>query len=790
MFITNLIQVVSQQRASLSCFMPLTWIFRKQDIGSKYQTVFQQFPFRSLQINTAKPVDEGCLDFNITPPTLEHDDTITVPARFGLDFDSDPFHHYFLATTPSVKLYLPPSQSFSPHRADYETLYSLSDQQIEAAAGDGSAYGCYMMKARAKIQKYFETGIGMPVPVHGRFYRPWMERIALLYTDLGGHRALLRGAQRKENLKGYIKQATRNVRVVDAILRVLRRNALDLCALIGAVELPTWRAHGDLAGVILYSQQIESFSGAQQQELVHFERWGMPMRIVERCEQGSRYEFDGFSRPERGQREKERLHQQRLAVACAAELEVKEAYLLEKTTVLQHELPDRLAAADSVEEDLDDLILAALLPDETAERIPFDEFERRLEEMTASDEAPVRWSRRRNEAGRHGNIEGRLWCHSRYYPFFNRNAPSFFARRAVPPHYHDPTLPFPQKNGQLPSPLANPPAIPRNLWHCIELRYFEDVSAIGEIMRFHPSILAYRTLRTQMSASEGGFPDGPKPFVLQLWGKDKLELARASRSLQQRFDSKLLVQTESDSNAALPSSWTAFVNTQYVELVLASSRPKAIRDSLISQLPRLQAPCALHPEYKPLKVRYIHFLRHEILGGDVWSPLTNQNSTPTPLEVMDCYEFTNEYLLNLVLKPRPQSLSSADFVAFHRLQIILEMLSGLVAFKMQLVANSGPISRLCHCIAADVQRDDLRGAAGCRRIRASQSRASPRMEGISWMPGQKRFALFLSPGILELRSLTPGQVEEWRKKERDGLESELAKKKHQPSAAQPSASSS
>lgn len=722
---------------------------------------------------------------------LQHDDTITAPLRLGMDFDSDAFYLYLITATPSVELYLPAERRFQTEEGDRQTFYFLPEPEIERAAGEGSAYAGYMGKASAKIEKYLEAGITMPVTDYGKLQRSWMERRARDCSNTARYRSRLRGLHRKEDLKARVAEATLNVRVIDAVLRVFRRVALDLCALIGAVELPTWRAHGDLAGIVLYSGQIEGFSVEQHEQISLFERWGVPLWIAERCEQSSRYELDASSRPELGKPAKEKLHQQKLAEAQAVGLEVKETYLLEDYAVLPPLLGHWPATADELEVKMDDLILAALIPDENAESIPFDEFARLLEGMAGPNEMPVSWSLQKYEAGHHGDVEGRLWYNSRYYPFMTRNSGAVSACHAPPPHYHCPTLPFPLRNGRIPAPRIHPPTVPFDLWHCVEVRYFDNIGAMGTIMRFDPSILAYQAVRTQLSAAEGGFSEGPKPFVLQLWGKDKSALADAtSQILQRRFLRKSFAETESTGNAALPSSWTPFLNLQYVALVLSSSRPQAVREGLMGLLPQLAAPPALHPEYKQLRVRYIHFLRHEILGGARWKSLTNRTTPHVQPQIMDCYEFSNNYLLNLISRPRPESLSALDFVEFHRLQIILEMLSTGLSFKIQLVPNSGPISRICSCIAEAIRRDVSVGMPDCKYVSGEVQPTPARMEGIVWVPGRKRFGLYLCQSNIKLRPLSLKQLEEWRTKEDNNLEVELAKKKHQPGAAKPSTSTS
>jgi len=118
------------------------------------------------------------------------------------------------------------------------------------------------------------------------------------------------------------------------------------------------------------------------------------------------------------------------------------------------------------------------------------------------------------------------------------------------------------------------------------------------------------------------------------------------------------------------------------------------------------------------------------------------------------------------------------------------MLSTGLSFKIQLVPNSGPISRICSCIAEAIRRDVSVGMPDCKYVSGEVQPTPARMEGIVWVPGRKRFGLYLCQSNIKLRPLSLKQLEEWRTKEDNNLEVELAKKKHQPGTAKPSTSTS
>jgi hypothetical protein len=156
---------------------------------------------------------------------------------------------------------------------------------------------------------------------------------------------------------------------------------------------------------------------------------------------------------------------------------------------------------------------------------------------------------------------------------------------------------------------------------------------------------------------------------------------------------------------------------------------------------------------------------------------------------MDRFEFTNEYLRNLVAKPRPISFSLDDHLEFHRVQVVLEMLTGLSSFKVQLLANKGPLSKICCEIAENVELDSSNNVPDCKFTAAGRAEMKEHMELISWTAGRPMLTLFLCPESRDLRSVTESQLLKWEEEEEHFLTTELAKKKHQPSGGASSSKS-
>ena len=149
---------------------------------------------------------------------------------------------------------------------------------------------------------------------------------------------------------------------------------------------------------------------------------------------------------------------------------------------------------------------------------------------------------------------------------------------------------------------------------------------------------------------------------------------------------------------------------------------------------------------------------------------------------MDRFDFTNEYLQNLVAKSRPISFTTDDHVEFHHVQVVLEMLMGLSSFKVQLLANKGPLSKICCEIAENVQLDSDANEPGCKFTAAGGANAMERMESIGWVAGQPMLTLFLCSESQDLQPITKSQLVKWEEEEERFLATELAKKKHQPKA--------
>jgi hypothetical protein len=405
----------------------LTAPFGCIDIGETHRIIYRQFPVRIIQVNTQEELHMEHLDFSAPPPPLEEFTCAVVPRHIGLSINADPYHSYFVTKQLPIHIYSPPENNFLCSVTGTAILHTLAETDIERAAGDRSPYGLYMANARENVQRYFDAGVGMPVSVLGAMHRPLMERTALQLTDVEHYRNTLRGPQRKDALLDNIAQADDNVRQVDAILRVLRRVALDLCAFIGAVELPSWDSSPQLAGVVLYSHLFPKYGNAILAQIATLERWGVPIWIAERCEQHWRLELDASSRPSSDHPDWEKVHQQKLALARATGMRVEDTALYEGNTFVRRAARIPQGFFDDDESDMDSLILRALIPGPAEEAMAFDDFVSRLKHKMYIMRSVATWSNQKYEPGEHGDVEGRVWRRGRYYPFDIRNVPALFS---------------------------------------------------------------------------------------------------------------------------------------------------------------------------------------------------------------------------------------------------------------------------------------------------------------------------------------------------------------------------
>ena len=167
-----------------------------------------------------------------------------------------------------------------------------------------------------------------------------------------------------------------------------------------------------------------------------------------------------------------------------------------------------------------------------------------------------------------------------------------------------------------------------------------------------------------------------------------------ARCLPNSLQKKECAKLESTDPLA-PSHWMPFANLEYISKVLAVSRSPEVRAGLLRLIPTMPAPCADDLNYRQLKVRYLHFLHHELPGGTRFQPSICPTTSETPPLPMWRFEFTKEFLQNLTLKPRPPSLTILAFIELHRLEIILDMLSSAgVAFRMQLIPHRQIVAHL------------------------------------------------------------------------------------------------
>ena len=242
-------------------------------MGEKYQKIFRQSPLRGFSVNTESGIDPIHIDFNLVPDSVELALNKAIPRRFGLDFDCDWFHLYFMTSALPVEL---GPVLLIEEEGRQTALCCIDKSAVQRIVGEGSTYSQYMTGASKKIARYFDAGITMPYTIYGSLCRSAMEQMAICAVDVESTCIQLGNRGTRDRLVQQLQQLSTNLLQVDAILRVLRWAALDLCALIGAVELPSWPAYPQLSGVILYPSQVNKLTSRETDEVGLLERWGVP----------------------------------------------------------------------------------------------------------------------------------------------------------------------------------------------------------------------------------------------------------------------------------------------------------------------------------------------------------------------------------------------------------------------------------------------------------------------------------------------------------------------------------
>ena len=104
-------------------------------------------------------------------------------------------------------------------------------------------------------------------------------------------------------------------------------------------------------------------------------------------------------------------------------------------------------------------------------------------------------------------------------------------------------------------------------------------------------------------------------------------------------------------NTPSPSShWASFVNTQYIALMLASTRHKAVRAGLQGAMPKVVQPASGDPAYQPGRAGYVQNLCCLPIKKTPWELLQSPHARALRYRR---FEFTNQYLQNFVTRAWP-----------------------------------------------------------------------------------------------------------------------------------------
>jgi len=214
-------------------------------------------------------------------------------------------------------------------------------------------------------------------------------------TDLQSR--LTRSFSSEDRALEEVERLDRSLDSLEAIDRYAVRVALDACALLGGVELPTWPASLEFAGAWLEESKrnlaelpVSYISQCRARDL---ERWGVPCWIESPRRHYSRLEATNFALPT-GDRQAERHHQSWLQQCPPAKIQMVYIPVAVQAVILP--LPDCPLPSSDCWDAVKSKILLLLDPDVSAPLI-FENFSREIGRLLGKGV----WSGKRYEAQQH-----------------------------------------------------------------------------------------------------------------------------------------------------------------------------------------------------------------------------------------------------------------------------------------------------------------------------------------------------------------------------------------------------
>lgn len=676
--------------------------------------------------------------------------------------------------------HIPPSRRRKSHTTIPHTYWFSRDEMDRMLHQDGPLVTHLRMSMRL-VERYREVGIigdrvvnGVTSPgaLYTEAFQLNRDGVSVCRDALSGTFASLEEAMEA----GGIVQRTADL--MTGIVRVLRRVALDLCAVIGGVHLPAWPPSVTTRGALIPIHRLDRSSSKPEHAVVAaLERWGIPLYIVHQSQAATRLEYnDPTLPPVKSMPDEEAAHQARLRRVLRGRPGDKGKsvpYVANYQGCYRGSEPLKCP-----EKDLDHLLFHVLDP-RRPDPLPFDEFSRHVQALVGFK----MWPGRLWEEGRHGQSKGRTWYQRRPHPLSVGHGASYYCVHFVPPHYFDPTLLFPHPNGQYPAHTLTRAIVPvpAAQWFGIEVTYFWETDNFNVMVeRAYPHVYARMFARTHDSQALGGFDGQRKPFKLEFWLKEEEKRKALLPELSQAYPGKTVKMIESTKDGAW-RYWQGYQDLQYVSYVYEHAPTVLLRRALLTdwRLPPLEA-IPDDEDYRAEVAKLRHGRRHALLGydkatftipGAVQLPSSRPSISPRTGE----YSFSLEYLHNITRVSRPSSLTLGDFVYLHRMEAILNLLADMDFTVPLFRAPDGVFGRILWYITRCIIRDQ-RQTDQCKLVKPDLVGV---VESVRWSKRERRVVLRLADEYSAPPPPSKEEWEAWKQKEDIALLEELKKGKHQ-----------
>lgn len=543
--------------------------------------------------------------------------------------------------------------------------------------------------------------------------------------------------------------------------------ALDVCAMLGGVELPHWPpcdrwqgAQYDLRGVPLEGVGLSENHAHILAEIRMLERWGAPIWTFQENQDCSRYDYDRGGLPNANEYE-EGLLQARLKniwdnagpgvtkITCVDIVKrvhtkgthqvVEPSYRTAQTSLL-----DRGAVTHGVRCSVQTSILR-LLDHSSSSQIKFNEFSNIVEDKIGREI----WERTRHENGLHPNpnmmhVDERIqWSQVRDAGRESNHYGVQLARFETPRTWIYPSSFVAMPTGEYPHLkhyVAPSSTVPRGTWYIVDLDDLIKDSKIPARLagRFASSgLYGFRVAVSKVQNKDANNKTIPNSrYTAQFVFKTPNDRENFALTIsRQHMDCEQRLSEEEEGQEGFTNKFLFELHPQFIDIVYSHPISDATRTQLIESAPLFALP--VESEDCALRMKHVLFtMRHyELLQTNMYRPITRPDDGThgdrlgVGLDMVTCRPIT---LCNIALSEAASvSLSFAHVCALQRfayIMFILASMKGEVQFLSRIHVDNGPYRSIIIWLSRHIQQQKPEGSSFRSRVRRVQS--SPFYEAV------------------------------------------------------------